>query len=281
MNGAKAPETPSSVLQEKTVTPETLPTVIGADEGYDGLSQVTVNPDSQLKAENIRSGKTIFGVTGAFAGEPVYTTTDLVKYCYENNKNIYGSVSPNGLSVDWTMSYDGLGSVTTSYHSLQGLVGRCAAWQEDNHYTMLNPSPLVGSNYGGGLFGHTAVIKSYRLDGITLGAGTNNLTSSIAQGTPVSVNTSFMIYPFSSQPDNSKKGPAAKNGVKTVTYNGTGTVQYSVNPSSSGSLTMKILFDDPIILENLELTYYCTDDSNIVDLYKGLETRFLTTYVEW
>lgn len=70
MNGAKAPETPSPVLQEKTVTPETLPTVIGADEGYDGLSQVTVNPDAQLKAENIRSGKTIFGVDGTFAGEP-------------------------------------------------------------------------------------------------------------------------------------------------------------------------------------------------------------------
>lgn len=72
MNGAKAPETPSSVLQEKTVTPETLPTVIGADAGYDGLSQVTVNPDSQLKSENIRSGKSIFGVAGAFVGEPTY-----------------------------------------------------------------------------------------------------------------------------------------------------------------------------------------------------------------
>ena len=73
MNGAKAPETPSPVLQEKTVTPETLPTVIGADEGYDGLSQVTVNPDAQLKAENIRFGKSIFGVTGTFEGEAVAT----------------------------------------------------------------------------------------------------------------------------------------------------------------------------------------------------------------
>ena len=68
MNGAKAPETPSPVLQEKTVTPETLPTVIGPDEGYDGLTQVTVNPDAQLKAENIRSGKSIFGVVGTFGG---------------------------------------------------------------------------------------------------------------------------------------------------------------------------------------------------------------------
>ncbi len=73
MNGAKAPETPSPVMQEKTVTPETLPVVIGADEGYDGLSQVTVNPDAQLKAENIRSGKTIFGVTGTFEGEAIST----------------------------------------------------------------------------------------------------------------------------------------------------------------------------------------------------------------
>ena len=71
MNGAKAPETPSPVLQEKTVTPETLPTVIGADEGYDGLSQVTVNPDAQLIPTNIRSGKSIFGVTGTFTGETI------------------------------------------------------------------------------------------------------------------------------------------------------------------------------------------------------------------
>ena len=88
MNGAKAPETPSSVLQEKTVTPETLPTVIGPDEGYDGLSQVTVNPDSQLKAENIRSGKSIFGVAGAFTGEtsyidfPDYKKFSNVSSCY-------------------------------------------------------------------------------------------------------------------------------------------------------------------------------------------------------
>ena len=86
MNGAKAPETPSPVLQEKTVTPETLPTVIGADQGYDGLSQVTVNPDTQLKAENIRSGKTIFGVAGAFVGEKQVDPTAV----YEANKIGYG-----------------------------------------------------------------------------------------------------------------------------------------------------------------------------------------------
>ena len=104
MNGAKAPETPSSVLQEKTVTPETLPTVIGPDEGYDGLTQVTVNPDAQLKAENIRSGKTIFGVAGSFEGEAVLKPVNTFEYLYENNLNAFASVSvtSNASSIEYT-----------------------------------------------------------------------------------------------------------------------------------------------------------------------------------
>lgn len=113
MNGAKAPQTPSSVLQEKTVTPETLPTVIGADEGYDGLSQVTVNPDTNLKAENIRSGKTIFGVDGSFAGEPVFSNTILPANLYQGYNIssstghfgiIYNGIKdfPEPVSIDFT-----------------------------------------------------------------------------------------------------------------------------------------------------------------------------------
>ena len=95
MNGAKAPETPSPVLQEKTVTPETLPVVIGADEGYDGLSQVTVNPDAQLKAENIRSGKSIFGVTGVFEG--VNTGDALPVESLINEIRLDGTISSFGV----------------------------------------------------------------------------------------------------------------------------------------------------------------------------------------
>lgn len=115
MNGAKAPETPSPVLQEKTVTPETLPTVIGADEGYDGLSQVTVNPDAQLKAENIRSGKTIFGVSGTFAGEEVHTDsifpvlTDMT--ADKGNLNIE---RPTVLSKNTAVFSDNVGSISGS-----------------------------------------------------------------------------------------------------------------------------------------------------------------------
>lgn len=66
MNGAKAPEPPSPVYQEKTVTPETLPVTVSADEGYDALGEVTVNPDPNLTKGNIKKGVEIFGITGTY-----------------------------------------------------------------------------------------------------------------------------------------------------------------------------------------------------------------------
>lgn len=49
--------------QEKTVTPTASGVVVTPDNNYT-LSKVTVNGDSNLTAENIKSGTKIFGVTG-------------------------------------------------------------------------------------------------------------------------------------------------------------------------------------------------------------------------
>ena len=55
-------------LQEKTVTPTGRVLTVFPDEGYDGMSTVTVEGDTNLTAQNIAEGITIYGVTGALKG---------------------------------------------------------------------------------------------------------------------------------------------------------------------------------------------------------------------
>lgn len=55
--------------QQKTVNPTKELQTIEADEGYTGLSRVTINPvtnsvDNNIQAGNIKSGVTILGITG-------------------------------------------------------------------------------------------------------------------------------------------------------------------------------------------------------------------------
>lgn len=55
-------------LQSKTAIPNASGQIVAPDTGYDGLSQVTVNGDSNLTSDNIKSGVSIFGVNGSYGG---------------------------------------------------------------------------------------------------------------------------------------------------------------------------------------------------------------------
>lgn len=56
-------------LQTKVTTPTAFPTVVNVDNGYDGMTKVTVNAPSNLTAGNIKNGVSIAGVTGSYTGD--------------------------------------------------------------------------------------------------------------------------------------------------------------------------------------------------------------------
>lgn len=57
----------SPTLQSRTVTSSSSTQYITAQAGYDALSQVTVYGDSNLIGSNIKSGVSIFGVSGSLS----------------------------------------------------------------------------------------------------------------------------------------------------------------------------------------------------------------------
>lgn len=61
-------------VQSKTVTPGKDAKVILPDSGYSALSNVSLNGDDDLVAGNIKSGVSIFGVTGTYSGSSASVT---------------------------------------------------------------------------------------------------------------------------------------------------------------------------------------------------------------
>lgn len=121
VSGTYEPPSTEPTLQTKSITPTATEQVITPDSGYDGLSQVTVSGDSNLIADNIKSGVSIFGITGTLAAAAsdnnceayeISATNPTVSFKTSGTIKVYG--------YGYTTSSSSWGGSSTTVHAFCG-----------------------------------------------------------------------------------------------------------------------------------------------------------------
>ena len=84
-------------VQSKEVSPSTEDIIVLPDEGFDALKSVTVKGDIDLKAENIKDGVELFGITGTYTGEPIHFQSKEISPS-ETATDVFPDAGYNGLS---------------------------------------------------------------------------------------------------------------------------------------------------------------------------------------
>ena len=121
VSGTYEPPSTEPTLQAKSVTPTVAEQVVTPDANYDGLSQVTIAGDANLTSENIKSGVSIFGITGTLAAAASDNNTEA--YAIDPTNPIVSFKTSGTIKVfgyGYSTSSSGWGGSTTTVHAFCG-----------------------------------------------------------------------------------------------------------------------------------------------------------------
>lgn len=123
---------PEIKLQQKSVLLDGESVAVTPDDGYDGLSQVSVGWDSRCSPENIRSGVTMFGVTGTFVGETPSLYGGTLEYEYNASAPTFPMIRSTrtvGTETEGFVYFDSTGVCLMGNHVDYAYTdGRYRAW---------------------------------------------------------------------------------------------------------------------------------------------------------
>lgn len=167
-------------LQSKTATPSTSQQTITADNGYYGLSQVTVSAvtssmDANIVAGNIKSGVSILGVTGNYTGASATVATTTATVGSSNASSLAFTVSgqPKMFAVQLSLSSSGsyLTNSSTSTYLVSSVIG-----DGSNVYTTAYRYNSSGTRAAREYY-YTTGSKSYNNGTFTVAAGTGSFAA--------------------------------------------------------------------------------------------------------
>ena len=221
-------------LQSATITPSTTQQTVTPTSNNHYINSVTIAGDSDLIASNIKSGVSIFGVTGTYSGN----SSEII---LQAKTNIVPTESSQTITAD--SGYDGLSSVQIDAIS-STYVGSGIDRNDSDDLAVSGATVTVPAGYYS-----TQAIKSVATmtlpttaassatSGYTSKATIGRSTSAQYINIPVGYNTSGAYYVISATPNGTVTAPSSVSGSAATISTGTNTLTLTKTVSITPNVT--------------------------------------------